>query len=287
MPSHPIHHVLAIADTAFHLGVWLVLLTVVILPLERLFALRQRRRTPGQIAADLAWYFLNGIVPTMVLAVPTALLAAAFRQITPQAYVDIIGGLPPAVRVLAGLAVAEVGAYWGHRLSHQVPFLWRFHVIHHAPDHLDWLVNTRAHPIDIAFVRLCGLLPLYALSLAQPAGAGSATALWITVLGTVWAFVVHMNVRWRLGPLEWLVATPAFHHWHHTNDEHRDRNYAAMLPVVDRLFGTHHLPAHWPPVYGVDEPPPEGFLDQLMHPLDPPARKPAGTQAAWTSPPEG
>ena len=30
-----------------------------------------------------------------------------------------------------------------HRLSHQTPFLWRFHSVHHAPEHIDWLVNTR------------------------------------------------------------------------------------------------------------------------------------------------
>ena len=58
------------------------------------------------------------------------------------------------------------------------------------------------------------------------------------------------------------MSTPAFHHWHHTNDENRDHNYAALLPAVDRLFGTHHLPAHWPPTYGVDEPPPPGVGEE-------------------------
>ena len=94
----------------------------------------------------------------------------------------------------------------------------------------------------------------------------------------MWAFFVHANLYWRFGPLEWLVATPAFHHWHHTNDEHRDHNYAALLPVIDRLFGTHHLPNHWPPVYGVDEPVAPSFVGQMLDPLSAPA--PRSRQAA-------
>src|SRR3546814_18159266 len=66
------------------------------------------------------------------------------------------------------------------------------------------------------------------------------TPVYITLIGTVWAFFVHANVRWRFGPLEQLVSTPHFHNWHHTNDEHRDRNYEALVPWVDRLYGTYN-----------------------------------------------
>jgi sterol desaturase/sphingolipid hydroxylase (fatty acid hydroxylase superfamily) len=267
-------HLIGVLNLAFHLGVWLVLLTVILLPLERLFVLHRYRRSPRRIATDLAFYFMNGIVPTIIAAAPLALLAAVVRRATPEVYSQWVGDLPLAVKIAAGLFIAEIGAYWGHRLSHQIPFLWRFHSIHHAPEHIDWLVDTRAHPVDIAVTRLSGLTPLYLLGLAAPAGPGSLVAAAITVFGTFWSFFVHANVRWRLGPLEWLVATPAFHHWHHTNDEHRDHNYAALFPVVDRMFGTHHLPAHWPPVYGIDKPPPDSFIEQLVHPLVGPSPQP-------------
>ncbi len=56
----------------------------------------------------------------------------------------------------------------------------------------------------------------------------------MVVVGTVRSFLIHANVRWRASWLGWLITTPAFHHWHHTNDDRRDRNYAAMLPVFDR-----------------------------------------------------
>jgi len=87
------------------------------------------------------------------------------------------------------------------------------------------------------------------------------------VIGTTWSFFIHSNIRVRLGPLEWLVSTPAFHHWHHTNDQNRDHNFAAVFPLIDRLFGTAWLPKHWPPVYGIDAKVPPTLKGQLLDPL--------------------
>jgi sterol desaturase/sphingolipid hydroxylase (fatty acid hydroxylase superfamily) len=67
--------------------------------------------------------------------------------------------------------------------------------------------------------------------------------------------------------LEWLVSTPAFHHWHHTNDENRDHNFAAIFPFIDRAFGTSWLPKYWPPVYGIDAKVPPTLAGQLLDPL--------------------
>ncbi len=155
--------------------------------------------------------------------------------------------------------MGEIGFYWGHRWTHEVPLLWRFHAVHHAPEHIDWLVNTRAHPVDMVFTRLCGMVPLYVLGLGGPAqggaiaGADSVVPALVVIVGTLWGFFIHANVAWRFGPFEWLLATPAFHHWHHVVAGPINRNYAAMLPVLDRLFGTHHLPRReWPAAYGID-----------------------------------
>jgi sterol desaturase/sphingolipid hydroxylase (fatty acid hydroxylase superfamily) len=272
-----VHHLIALGLKVASLTVWLVLLTLVFLPLERLFALHPKRLRARAISADLAYYFLNGLAPVLLLGVPTSLIVAIAQRYTPSVYADFVGGLPIGVKIAAGIAVSEVGAYWGHRFCHANHWMWRFHKVHHSPESMDWLVNTRAHPVDVVFTRLCGLAPLYLLGLASTSGEGQMLPLIVTLAGTVWAFFVHGNLKWRFGPLEWLVATPAFHHWHHTNDQHRDHNYAALLPVIDRIFGTHHLPSHWPPVYGVDEPVAPGFVDQLLDPL---SARPARTLAA-------
>jgi sterol desaturase/sphingolipid hydroxylase (fatty acid hydroxylase superfamily) len=80
---------------------------------------------------------------------------------------------------------------------------------------------------------------------------------------------LHANVKWRFRWVEWLVATPGFHHWHHTNDrpEVINKNYAAMLPWVDKCFGTLYLPREWPVTYGTDTPIASHLAGQLFDPL--------------------
>ena len=258
------------------LTLWLGLLALLFAPIERLFALR-RREGRRALLADLGYFYLNGLLPIVLLAPPLALVALAVRAATPDAYATAVAGLPLAIALGMGLIVSEIGAYWAHRWCHASPFLWRFHAVHHATEHLDWLANTRAHPIDVVFVRLCGLVPLYVLGLASPDAHGTSAMVpvYVTLAGTVWAFLIHANVRWRFGPIEQIVATPAFHHWHHTNGAaHRDRNFAALMPWIDRLFGTLHLPRDWPPCYGVDAPVPGGIAGELLHPFAPPRRAP-------------
>ncbi len=69
----------------------------------------------------------------------------------------------------------------------------------------------------MVFGRFCGLVPIYVLGLGGPVGpSGSLVPVLVALIGMVWGFFIHANLRWRFGPLEWLISTPAFHHWHHT-----------------------------------------------------------------------
>lgn len=274
MPPLLAAHMQGFAVDVARLFIWLVLLSVVFVPLERLFALHQAPAPSKRVLTDIAYFFLNSLAPAMVIALMMSLLLAPLGRLAPQPYIGWVGSLPLWATLSLGVLVSEVGTYWGHRWSHEIPFLWRFHALHHSAEHIDWLINTRAHPVDLIFIRLCGLAPLYLLGLAHPSATGQAAMVpvYVTLVGTVWAFFIHANLRWRFGPLEWLISTPAFHHWHHTNDGYRDRNYAALLPWIDRVFRTHHLPDHWPPCYGVDKPSPATFAGQLLEPFDHPRR---------------
>ena len=249
------------------LAVWLALLTAIFVPLERWFTLRASPWRRAEIGNDLAYYFINNLVPAMLLALPLAALAALLHRVVPDGFYDAVRALPLWVSIPLGLVVADIGAYWGHRLSHEIPWLWRFHAVHHSAEHIDYMVNSRAHPIDMVVTRLFGLVPLYMLGLGSAGPAGSVLPAIIAITGTLAAFFVHANVRWRLGPIEHLVATPAFHHWHHTRTDHINHNYAATFPWLDRLFGSHYLPAHWPDAYGIPEPLSPSLSGQLLAPL--------------------
>lgn len=251
-------------------AVWLVLLVAIFVPLERLFAVHPARIWRKQVGVDLAWYFINSLLPAAIVALPLSILARALRGADPGGLYSAEAAWPLWLRLPLVMLVTDFGAYWGHRALHVYPFLWRFHAVHHSAEQLDWLVNSRAHPFDIVFTRLSGLVPVYLLGLAQASGNRIDPVVAIAaIFGTVWTFFIHANIRARLGPLEWVISSPAFHHWHHTNDEHRDRNFAAVFPLFDWAFGTAWLPKHWPPVYGTDAKVSRTLAGQLLDPLTP------------------
>lgn len=258
----------AFAIDVVRLTLWLALLAACFVPLEYLFT-RGLERPARTLVPDLAYYFLNSLLPGIILAVPIAMLANLSQRLLPAAYTAWLAGFPFALKLAVAVVVGEIGIYWAHRLSHEIPFLWRFHAIHHAPQHLNWLVNTRAHPIDMVFTRICGLAPIYLLGLQPSGSGGTMLPVIVTLVATVWAFFIHADLRWRFGPLEYLVATPGFHHWHHTNDGNINKNYAALLPMLDVVFGTLHLPRSWPPCYGINETMAPTVTGQLLHPLKP------------------
>jgi sterol desaturase/sphingolipid hydroxylase (fatty acid hydroxylase superfamily) len=263
------------------LCLWLVVLSVIFGTSERLWTLHPQKLFRRDIWADVGYYFINSLLLSLLLVPPMAVLAWCLHALVPESVRGLTVGLPLAARLALALVVGEIGCYWAHRWMHEVPFLWRFHSLHHNAEKIDWLVNTRAHPLDLVFNRLCGFIPMYVVGLAQPIhNMADRVSLGVVLVGTVWGFFIHANVRWRFGPIEWLFATPVFHHWHHTNDEHFNHNYSTMLPWMDMIFGTYYMPRkQWPPRYGINEKLPDSVGEQLLYPLLPhrapsPAEKP-------------
>lgn len=250
---------------------WLIVLVAIFAPLEKFWALHRQKFFRKSFGVDLIYYFLSGLAPRLLLIVPLTLVAAAVHRFEPAGFYSWAAALPLALRMAAALIVGEIGGYWGHRWSHAIPFLWRFHAIHHSAEEMDWLVNSRAHPVDMVFTRFCALVPMYVLGLAQPmSNSLDLVPIIVSIAGTAWGFFIHSNIRLRLGPLEWIVSTPGFHHWHHTNDgpEVINKNFASMLPWVDWCFGTFYLPGRqWPRKYGTDTEVPADFVGQMLSPL--------------------
>jgi sterol desaturase/sphingolipid hydroxylase (fatty acid hydroxylase superfamily) len=253
-------------------GIWLVVLFAVFVPLEAFFARRKQAIFRPFFALDVAYYFINNIAPKIILALLFSDLMVKLAALDPVGYYRSVASIPAPYRFVMAVVVGEVGAYWGHRMMHKVGFLWRFHAVHHSAEQLDWLVNTRAHPLDMVITRACGLLPVYLLGIVTATGLNDKVLIAYALFGAVWSFFIHANLKWRFGPLEWLLSTPAFHHWHHTRDgtQYIDKNFAAIFPWVDRLFGTLYLPKHFPQQYGVDSPAqPPDLLGQLIQPFLP------------------
>jgi sterol desaturase/sphingolipid hydroxylase (fatty acid hydroxylase superfamily) len=243
-----------------------VVLAAIFVPLERFFPLVRRQfwSRPG-VWADVAHFFISGAIRKLLLLFTLIVLVYWLGFLVYPPLQQGLAALPRGVQFLIALFVFEVGAYWGHRWAHTFPFLWRFHAVHHSSEHLDWLAASRVHPVDQTFIRLCGILPVYLL------GFTKETFGFLIVIDGLIAIFIHANVRFRFGWLEWLVATPAYHHWHHANEgpETSNKNFGGLLPVVDWLFGTLHLPRRMPQKYGINEPMPGHYAGQLAEPFRP------------------
>ncbi len=271
---------LAFAANILRMAIWLAILSAIFVPLERLFALRKQKVFRRQIGVDAGYYFINGLVPALILGVPMALVVRLSHRVIPGALLDGIAAQPMWARAAAAMVVGETAYYWAHRLSHEVPLLWRFHAIHHSAEEIDYMVSTRAHPVDFVWSRLVMLTPLFALGLVNPMRLSDGfIPVIVLIAGSLWGFFVHANLRWRLGPFEWLLATPGFHHWHHSMGMQRNCNYASIFPWLDRIFGSHYLPNAWPAEYGVPEPTAPTLVGQFVQPFIEPAAEGAPAPA--------
>jgi len=239
-----------------------VTLFVIVVPFEMMFPRHGRRvRRPG-VGTDIAYALVSGPLGAIGLAVGVVIGVVSFAWLPGLALRPLVGLAPPLAQTLIGLALFDVAIYWAHRLAHEVPFLWRFHSVHHSTERLDWVSGFRNHPFDGVF-----LAPAFVLLAA--AGFSPEFTGALAVVQLLIGLFAHANVRWRLKPLHRVVFTPEFHHWHHANEPGAiNSNYSVFLPLWDIIFGTYFMPAdRRPQVYGISEPMPSGIVRQLLHPF--------------------
>ncbi len=237
----------------------IALLFGLFVPLEKVFALRRQRTFRPGLLTDLTHILVNSVLTT--IAVLVLVIAAAIPFVWLRR-MDLVGGLPEWGAIALAAVVVAVANYWGHRLTHTVPFLWRFHSVHHSIEQMDWVASGRLHPLDQAFTQAFTVFPLVLLGYGADVFGG--VAVFITLL----ALFQHANVRLRFPGLRWVINTPEWHHWHHAIDaDARDKNFG--LPVVDKLFGTAYLPKGARPVgFGTTSPvPADGYLRHLAYPF--------------------
>ena len=246
--------------------------SLLFIPLERLFA-----RRPEQPILRTGWrtdliYFGVSALLVQLTTLLTMKPAMVFFQWA--AYPDLqswVARQPFVFQFVGILVVTDLTQYWIHRLFHRVPRLWRFHSIHHSAESMDWLAGSRLHFVDIAVTRGLTFIPIYVL------GFGVAPLFAYVVFVSIQATFIHANIRFEFGALQWFLATPRFHHWHHGAErEAIDKNFAIHLPILDWLFGTFHLPAgRWPVSYGLagGKPLPQSFARQFAYPFLRPQRR--------------
>ena len=142
------------------LALGFVILFALFVPLRTLFPIVRRQfwQRPG-VWADFTHFFVTGgIRKLLALFVVFGLIQALGFLVYPPLQQSLLA-LPRWSQFLIAIFIFELGTYWGHRWAHTMPFLWRFHAVHHSSEHLDWAAASRLHPVDQTFIRICGIIP--------------------------------------------------------------------------------------------------------------------------------
>ncbi len=154
--------------------------------------------------------------------------------------------LPDWLALPLSLALMDYTLYLWHILTHRVPFLWRFHVVHHVDLDLDASTAIRFH-----FAEMIVSVPWRALQVLAIGTSPGALSLWQT-LTLVEVIFHHSNVKLPITVERWLcrlIVTPRMHGIHHSivRDE-TDSNWSSGLTVWDWLHGTLRLDVPQPAI---------------------------------------
>lgn len=243
----------------------LLVMTVAFVPLERFWPLHPGQKTFRPEWTTDAFYFVATHLPAQLLTLTMVWPAAQVTKwVALPRFQAAVTGQPYWLQLIEAIFVADLAQYFIHRMFHRVPFLWRFHSVHHSIKTLDWIAGSRSHFIDIVVTRGLIMIPLALCGFPQSVLAG------YIVFVSFHATLCHTDFRPAIRWLEPYFVTIRYHHWHHSADPDAiDVNFAIHIPLIDKLFGTQRLPrGTWPTRYGVtDDSVPPGFFAQLVHPF--------------------
>lgn len=206
------------------------------------FAFFSARRKRG---AHVVKNLLIGLGNTAVIALVFAgLWVAASEWAEARGFgllrvVDAAVGLPTWAHVLLAVVLLDLWTYWWHRINHVIPFLWRFHRVHHADAQMDVSTASRFHVGEIVLSSALRIPVIVLLGVSA----------WQLVFYEIALFVVvqfhHANIglpAWADRVTRALIVTPAMHKVHHSRwQTETDSNYSSLLSVWDRLFGSFRL----------------------------------------------
>ncbi len=187
-------------------------------------------------------HFLRNFLLTALNAVMisaffiTAWLWAAEWSATHRVGLLYLVDLPPWLHALGAIILFDCWTYWWHRMNHKIPWLWRFHRVHHSDAQMDVSTSNRFHfgEIFISSTIRIALIPLFGAHLWH-------LALYEGLMFPIVQFH-HANVglpeRWDRW-LRILFVTPDMHKVHHSRwRTETDSNYTSFLSLWDRLFGS-------------------------------------------------
>lgn len=260
----------AITDKAFTVGLdWLVIdlliCAAIFVPIE-LFLPKRENQTKfhPEWRTDMVYFVVSHLLIQIIGILAQLPAVHLFKNVGLDVLHNFVQSIHFIPQLLFALFVADLFQYSIHYIFHKVPYLWRFHAVHHSTVHMDWLAGSRTHFFDLVVVRSITFLPIYIFGFST-----SVFSAYIIIVA-IQAVLAHANTRINFGWLKYVLVTPQYHHWHHSADPKAyDKNFAIHLPVIDMMFGTYYpIGEEWPESTGLgDVQFPKGFARQLVYPF--------------------
>jgi sterol desaturase/sphingolipid hydroxylase (fatty acid hydroxylase superfamily) len=221
-----------VPDTLFYTALVIAALFLAFVLVERRFPLRHPTRA---IASRL---FLNLLFSALAFLTAAAIIRPTVASLLQWSDLNTFGllhlvDLPPTARFALGFLLMDLSFYYWHVANHRIPFLWRFHNVHHLDPDLDVSTGFRFHFGEVAL-------------------SAAFRVVQVTVIGlTAWTYITyelifqantlfhHSNTRLPIAlerALSWVLVTPRMHGIHHSQvRDEANSNYSVVFSWWDRI----------------------------------------------------
>jgi sterol desaturase/sphingolipid hydroxylase (fatty acid hydroxylase superfamily) len=206
-----------------------VLTLVALMVLERAFPMVRVRSNLNRLIRNFSLAGLNFLFGPLIVIPVTAMATGHAFHWQPEWWSGWKG-------LALDLLILDCWIYFWHRVNHIVPFLWRFHEVHHLDENLDASSALRFHFGEVVLSSLVRALVIILL------GVPLSSVVVFEILVTMAAIFHHSNIRLPAQVeklLSLIIVTPSIH-WvhHHALRSDTDSNYSTILSIWDRLFGS-------------------------------------------------
>jgi sterol desaturase/sphingolipid hydroxylase (fatty acid hydroxylase superfamily) len=241
---------------------------VMMMALERLFPKARPLAAAGlRTMADKTWRVLKN---ASLLLISAGLSPLVVIPLSALAATHALGWRPDWWSgwqgLIIDLLIMDFWIYWWHRANHEIPFLWRFHEVHHLDEFLDASSAFRFHFGEVMLSALVRAVVIWLMDIPL------ASVVIFETLVLSMALFHHSNVNlpdWLEKPLSKIIVTPSIH-WvhHHAIRADTDSNYANTLAIWDIVFGSRSKTKRWNEMpIGVQTLHDEGLLGLLTRPF--------------------
>jgi sterol desaturase/sphingolipid hydroxylase (fatty acid hydroxylase superfamily) len=204
---------------------------IALLVLERIFPVVKLRENFARLGRNFSLTLLNAVLSPLIV-IPISQFASQWAlHWRPE-------------NLIVDLLLLDCWIYIWHRMNHVVPFLWRFHEVHHLDETLDASSGLRFHFGEVLLSALTRSVVIIVLAVPLK------HVVIFEVMLALAALFHHSNIKlppWLEKPLSYIIVTPSIH-WvhHHAVRADTDSNYSTVLSVWDRVFGSRSATARDP-----------------------------------------